>query len=131
MTTKQKFLRYFLGRLIVFILLISAISLLTSWFAGPRAEVLSIASQKAAIEQAMSMNQKYKLARLTDDCLVFSIWNEVVEGNYIVDVRERHNAICGGAPGVSPRLFTLRVEQKTGRVWTDADDISGEYRLLE
>jgi hypothetical protein len=50
---------------------------------------------------------------------------------YLVEVRELHNAKCGGDPSTSPRLFNLRITIGGQDVWTDANSPAGEFHKLE
>jgi hypothetical protein len=34
-------------------------------------------------------------------------------------VREKHNEVCGGAPDIAPRRFTLEIDLKTGNAFWD------------
>ncbi|WP_210492257.1 hypothetical protein [Microvirga antarctica] len=39
-----------------------------------------------------------------------------------VDVREKHNKKCGGAPETAPQMFSLNIDLKTGAVQWDGND---------
>ncbi|MDH5181714.1 MAG: hypothetical protein OEY07_18785 [Gammaproteobacteria bacterium] len=91
----------------------------------------AINSQDAAVEKTMAIIEKHQLTKLAPNCFVVSIGNELVNGRFVIDVREHHSKECGGDQNVSLRLFSLEIEQKTGKVWTDANSLDGEYRLIE
>ena len=39
-----------------------------------------------------------------------------------VTIREKHGGNCGGAPETAPRLFTMRIDLKTGAALWDNND---------
>jgi len=47
-----------------------------------------------------------------------------------VDVREKHDATCGGDPATAPRLFSVEVNVATGSVSSDATSLVGEMEPL-
>jgi len=91
----------------------------------------AIPDQEAAIHKAMHLMKKYKLTKLPENCVVLSIANELVKGRYVIDAREYHGNGCGGDPQVSLRLFSMEIDSKSGKAWTDSGSPTGEYRLLE
>lgn len=74
-----------------------------------------------AIDLVMKSVEKNKLTSLKKECLMF-VESEQTDKAYIVDVRENHNAECGGDPHTALRLFTYSVNKANGIVKTD--DIS-------
>jgi hypothetical protein len=49
----------------------------------------------------------------------------------IADIRERHSDGCKGDPSTEPRLFSLRVDRKTGIVMSDAQSIDGTFHRIK
>lgn len=79
---------------------------------------------------------KFKLTTLKPECLTY-VEAEKVPGALLVraEVREKHDATCGGDPNVAPRLFEVRVNKETGETWADVDAggipiPGGDYRSL-
>jgi len=83
------------------------------------------------IEKAKTTIQKYNLTSLSTDCLGFIVSNNQAEGKDVVDVHENHKAPCKGDPNTFPRLFTIKIEPKTGKVWTDAKSSDGQFDELK
>ena len=52
-----------------------------------------------------------------------------------VDVREKHDAQCGGDPATAPRLFSYEIDRRSGKMKTDAaapdSEWTGEYRAID
>ena len=49
-----------------------------------------------------------------------------------VELRERHDAKCGGDPGSAPRLFDVIVDRRNGQMATDAaDPADGGMQMLK
>jgi len=63
--------------------------------------------------------------------LKFDVQEKLFEGKRIIDVREKHGGSCGGDPNVSPRLFSIGIEQSTGVIWSDAKSMLGQLERLE
>ena len=87
-----------------------------------------VANEEAAFAAALAALEKHQLTSLKTGCLTFEAAEE--SGNYQIDVREKHDATCGGDPNTAPRLFTLTVAKADGKVSVD-DPVSGETRVLE
>lgn len=83
------------------------------------------------IRRAQAVTTKYKLTKLSLDCLKFEMLDELYEGKVMIDVREVHNSKCGGDPAVSPRLFSIGIDNKTGAIWSDAKSLVGQLEKLE
>jgi hypothetical protein len=82
-----------------------------------------------AVSKAIRKNH---LTDRDDECLAFQFDARPGEEFYVVEVRENHHyAKCGGDPKTSPRLFTVRVSKKTGKMSTDQGSSSGAYRPIE
>ena len=67
------------------------------------------------------------LTRDAQDCLLFIIDGNDPSEAQRIRVMEKHNARCPGAPGVLPRLFTLRVDRSRGLVEDDRGS-PGQFR---
>ena len=87
-----------------------------------------VANEDAAFAAALAALEKHQLTSLKTECLFFDAAEE--GDNYQIDVREKHDATCGGDPNTAPRLFTLTVAKADGKVSVD-DPVSGETRVLE
>lgn len=74
------------------------------------------------------ITQDYGLSKNKTECLLFDTADK---GTYfLVRVRENHTDACGGAAGVSPTLFFLKIRKHDGYTLTTAYD--GEhYRPLK
>ncbi len=83
------------------------------------------------INQAKKIVTKYKLSELPLICLKFDVLEKLFEGKRIIDVREKHGGSCGGDPNISPRLFSIGIEQSTGVIWSDAKSMLGQLERLE
>ncbi len=62
--------------------------------------------------------------RLVDhpDCVDYVITRKLHPLIDQVELRERHDAKCGGDPGTAPRLFDVIVDRQNGQMATDASD---------
>ena len=87
-------------------------------------------ANEALIQKAREITTKYKLTSLSMDCLAFEVLAEPYDGKTMIDVREVHNSQCGGDPAVSPRLFSIGIDQKTGEAWSDANSDVGQLEKL-
>ena len=77
-------------------------------------------TEKDAIKVAVEAIHKFQLTTVRDEC---GVLNVIEKPSYFdVIVRERHVPSCGGTPDTSPRLFTLRIRKRDGRLTTDAYD---------
>jgi len=68
-------------------------------------------SNNTFIVKAKNATKKYNLSKIPVSCLNFILQSEKFEGKVIVDVREIHNAKCGGDPETSPRLFSIGFDE--------------------
>src|SRR5262249_23317166 len=74
--------------------------------------------------------RRRQLTKLADDCLSYNLDSSEKE-DYVVSVHENHrDPKCGGDPQTSPRLFSIRVNRKTGAMSTDAGSPAGEHHSL-
>ncbi len=83
------------------------------------------------INQAKQITKKYKLSELSLTCLKFDVLEKIFEGKRIINVHEKHEGSCGGDPDISPRLFSIGIEQSTGIIWSDARSMLGQLEKLE
>lgn len=76
------------------------------------------AKEQDWLAKAFAVVSRNKLTTLTPDC--YRMYIDVENAKYLeLTVREIHNDKCGGEPMVEPRLFGLRINKKSGRIWTD------------
>ena len=97
------------------------------------AHAQSVRSEKQAIQRVSESVARNRLTSLKPECLMFMA--EKTRTGYIVDVREKHDAQCGGDPATAPRLFSYEVDRRSGKMKTDAaapnGEWTGEYRAIE
>jgi hypothetical protein len=68
--------------------------------------------------KAFAAVSRNKLTTLKPTCYRMIVDKE--NARYLeLTVREIHNDKCGGDPMVEPRMFGLRIDKKSGRIWTD------------
>lgn len=72
---------------------------------------------------------RHRLSSLPNECLTLERSEKSV-AYQTFDVRERHGGTCGGDPGTAPRLFSMRVDNATGAISTDAKTLPGEFEPL-
>ena len=88
-------------------------------------------SNNKFIVKAKNTTKKYNLTTMPFSCLSFKLLSEKVEGKVIVDVREIHNADCGGDPKTSPRLFSIGFDELKNEIWSDAKSLLGQMEKIE
>jgi hypothetical protein len=79
-----------------------------------------IQTEDAAIKLASEAIHKFHLTTLKDECGLLDV-NEK-PAYFEIMVRERHTQNCGGSPETGPRLFTVRVRKRDGRLTSDVYD---------
>ena len=80
-----------------------------------------------AAARAADITRTYGLSEDRTECLLFDTADK---GEYfLVRVRENHTQACGGAAGVSPTLFFLKIRKRDGYTLTTAYD-SEQYLPL-
>jgi hypothetical protein len=94
-----------------------------------RAAQPAASEQQKAIEKARTAVARNRLTTLKPDCVSYDA--EDGAGATTVNVRELHNAKCGGDPATAPRLFSIEIDQKTGKMKTDAGSLTGEYKAIK
>lgn len=94
----------------------------TSAFAG------QIKTEEEAIRLAANAIHKFQLTTLKDECGLMDV---VEKSTYFeIKVRERHGKECGGNAETGPRLFSVRVRKRDGRLTSDVYD-GVSYRLID
>jgi hypothetical protein len=77
--------------------------------------------EEDAILRVAAMIRKHHLTELADACLLYAT-DQADADSIDIDVREKHDAACGGDPDTAPRLFSFKLDRATGRLTTDALD---------
>lgn len=79
-----------------------------------------VTNDDKAATRAAHITRNYKLSQNRTECLLFDTADK---GEYfLVRVRENHTQACGGAVGVSPTLFFLKMRKRDGYTVTTAYD---------
>jgi len=79
---------------------------------------------------AKKITTEHKLTDVKLECLTFELLDELYEDKHIIDVRELHSESCGGDINISPRLFSIAVNDATDEVWSDAKSMLGQLEKL-
>ena len=102
-------------------------------FAALPAAARGIKAADQAVSQVIQSVERHKLTILKPECLMFMA--EKTKQGYTVDVREKHDAQCGGDPATAPRLFSYEIDRHSGKMKTDAaapdSEWTGEYRAID
>jgi len=102
-------------------------------FAALPAAARGIKAADQAVSQVIQSVERHKLTTLKTECLMFMV--EKTRTGYRVDVREKHDAQCGGDPATAPRLFSYEIDRRSGKMKTDAaapnGEWTGEYRAID
>ena len=97
------------------------------------AHAKNVRSEEQAIRRVSESVARNRLTSLKPECLMFMA--EKTRNGYRVDVREKHNAQCGGNSRIAPRLFSYEVDLRNGKMKTDAaapdSEWTGEYRAID
>lgn len=93
---------------------------LTGASAATHATEPKINNEAEAVKALGQFIKERQLTSLTIECLRFDV-SEPDKQTYVINVREYHDAICGGDPKTSPRLFSARVEKMNGAITADAN----------
>ncbi len=88
-------------------------------------------TESKLITLARSVTIDYQLTPLPLECLKFELLDKLVEGKHVIDVRERHSKSCGSDQKTSPRIYSIAIDEVTGRVWSDARSLLGQLEILE
>ncbi|WP_338846879.1 hypothetical protein V8J88_24320 [Massilia sp. W12] len=86
-----------------------------------------VSNPRQAQEVAQSAIQECRLSRLPPACV--RLFVQSAPAFWLVDVREQHDAQCGGDPDTAPRLFSLQI-WRDGRVLSDAASMDGSFLPL-
>ena len=93
----------------------------------------NVRSEEQAIRRVSESVVRNQLTSLKPECLMFMA--EKTKQGYTVDVREKHDAQCGGDPATAPRLFSYEIDRRSGKMKTDAaapdSEWTGEYRAID
>lgn len=107
--------------------------------AGQRVEELESSEQRIAANNAgdaiilkivRTAIEKNNLTKIPSQCLDLETEKADPAGNVMVNVREIHNARCGGDSSTSPRLFSVQINAETNKMWSDADSDDGEMKPI-
>ena len=102
-------------------------------FAPLPAAARGIKAADQAVFQVIQSIERHKLTTLKPECLMFIA--EKTRTGHRVDVREKHDAQCGGDPATAPRLFSYEIDRRSGKMKTDAaapnGEWTGEYRAID
>ena len=79
-----------------------------------------VQTPREAVQRAAAAIDRHQLTSLRLACL--SLIASDAKGFFDVDVRERHTPACGGDPLTGPRLFTVRIRKRDGRMTSDVCD---------
>lgn len=82
-----------------------------------------------AIDRAIRLIKRHHLTRLDPSCLTYRV--EPDERDMVlVEIREKHDERCGGAPETAPRVCTLLLDERRGVALADCITLDLEYREL-
>lgn len=99
----------------------------------PASRCWEIKTADQAVSQVIQSVERHKLTILKPECLMFMA--EKTKQGYTVDVREKHDAQCGGDPATAPRLFSYEIDRRSGKMKTNAaapdSEWTGEYRAID
>ncbi|MDH3001636.1 hypothetical protein A1D23_13460 [Chelonobacter oris] len=92
-------------------------------------ESILIKNESVALEKVIQSIEKHKLTSLHKECLLFLTDDR---GDYYeIEIREKHNKMCGGDPQIAPRLFKYEINKQSGEMQTDYPVWSGEIRKID
>ena len=112
--------------------LLIALMVLVSWVrvdAEPRQAKQSAVTDKL-VTRAKQATAEYHLSAIKVTCLSFQVAQQKFEDKPMIDVREIHNKECGGDPQISPRIFSIAFDERTGEVWSDAKSLVGQMEIV-
>ena len=96
------------------------------FYAGGSVEGKPKSPDDRLINRVVAAIQQHHLTTARPETLMFSC-HDSNDGKFReVDVRENHEATPKADPNVAPRLFTVRVEKRTGALSTDATRVDGK-----
>ena len=98
--------------------------------AGQEASASEASEDKTVLAVSRAIRRNHLVSK-PDQCIAYQFDGSSLKDAFVVDVREDHShSECGGDPQTSPRLFTVRVSKKTGKMSTDANSPAGEFHSL-
>jgi hypothetical protein len=87
-----------------------------------------VKTEHEAIKLATDAIHKFHLTTLRDECGLVDVDDK--SSYFAIVVRERHTPSCGGSLDTGPRLFTVRVRKRDGRLTSDVYD-GTTYKLVD
>lgn len=87
-----------------------------------------VKTEGEAIRLATNAIHKFNLTPLRDECGAIAVIER--SAYFEIVVHERHTPQCGGTPETAPRLFSVRVRKKDGRLTSDVYD-GTNYRPVD
>jgi hypothetical protein len=87
--------------------------------------------EQQAIDAAISLAEKNwpKISKLSFKCVSFGEPDRSSKGELRIDVREVHNATCGGDLNTAPHVTTPTINLASGKVSYEAF-VDGEYKAV-
>lgn len=89
---------------------------------------LQVPVPQAAKALATAAIHRLRLTSLPDHCLRLEVDDEGTR--FVITVHERHEPPCAGDPEIEPRLFSILVRKRDGRMSSDVYDAT-DYRPLD
>lgn len=84
-----------------------------------------------AEEKVRTVIFKNKLTSVKPECLSVELDEKESEVIWLFSAYEIHTEKCGGDPETKPRLFSVRIDIKTDKTWSDALSEDGEFETLQ
>lgn len=84
------------------------------------ASAAQVETEDQAIRLATNAIHQFHLTTLKDECGLIDVVDK--PAYFEIMVRERHTPRCGGTAETGPRLFTIRVGKRDGRLTSDVYD---------
>ena len=100
-------------------------------WAGGSADGKPKSSDDRLINRIIAAIQQHHLTTARTETLTFSCYDSNDGKFREVDVRENHAFSPKADPNVAPRLFTVRVEKRTGALSTDATHVDGKVFVYD
>ncbi len=77
-------------------------------------------TEAEAIRRVVGAIHQFELTTLRDECWLMGVTEQAAR--FEISVRERHTPTCGGDPATGPRLFTVFIRKRDGRMTSDVYD---------
>jgi hypothetical protein len=87
-----------------------------------------VKTEDEAIKLATDAIHKFQLTTLKDECGLIDVIEK--PSHFEIVVHERHTQSCGGSSETAPRLFSVRVRKRDGRLTSDVYD-GTNYRPVD